>query len=87
MRPAVATVRCAFPRHALDGAEARARSSRSVVRLGLLLRRRGQVTRALTLQFAGGRSGERTYRLAELSAHDDDLRLLVDQLTACIAAG
>jgi DNA polymerase-4 len=47
-----------------------------VVTLGLQLRRRGQVARGLTvsLRFAGGTSWEKTRRLREASAHDDDLR-------------
>ncbi|ELS50362.1 DinB/UmuC family translesion DNA polymerase [Streptomyces viridochromogenes] len=64
--PAVAaTVRCAFPRHTLDGADVRAALLDLVVRLGLLLRRRDQVARELTLKltFAGGGSWEKTRRL------------------------
>ncbi|MFJ2008394.1 DNA polymerase Y family protein [Streptomyces chartreusis] len=80
--PAAATVRHAFPRHTLDGAEARAALLETVVRLGLLLRGRDQATRALTLTltFAGGGKWEKTRRLAEPSAHDDDLRLVAYQL-------
>ncbi|WP_217236272.1 hypothetical protein [Streptomyces sp. AC555_RSS877] len=80
--PAAATVRRAFDRHVLDGADARAALLDLVVRLGLLLRRRGQVARALTLtlKFAGGTSWEKTRRLPEPSAHDDDLRALAYQL-------
>ncbi|MFI9343991.1 hypothetical protein ACIG0D_22405 [Streptomyces sp. NPDC052773] len=46
------------------------------------MRRRGQAARALTLtlRFAGGTSREKTRRLAEPSAHDDDLRQLAHQL-------
>jgi DNA polymerase-4 len=46
------------------------------------LRRRGQAARALTLtlKFAGGTSWEKTRRLREPSAHDDDLRTLAYQL-------
>ncbi|MFE9446508.1 hypothetical protein ACFYO2_48320 [Streptomyces sp. NPDC006602] len=82
MLPAAATVRRAFDRHVLDGADARAALLDLVVRLGILLRRRGQVARALTLtlRFAGGTSWEKTRRLAEPSAHDDDLRALAYQL-------
>ncbi|MFM9540044.1 DNA polymerase Y family protein [Streptomyces turgidiscabies] len=74
--PAVTSVSYTFPRQALDGAEVRAALLGLVVQLGLLLRRRGQVARslALTLKFAGGPSWEKTRRLAEASAHDDDLR-------------
>ncbi|MFG1665110.1 hypothetical protein [Streptomyces sp. Y7] len=76
--PAAATVRHTFPRHTLDGAEARAALLEVVVRLGLLLRGRDQAARALTLKlaFAGGGTWEKTRRLAEPSAHDDDLRLV-----------
>ncbi|MET9387675.1 hypothetical protein ABZY09_43390 [Streptomyces sp. NPDC002928] len=53
-----------------------------MVRLGHLLRRRGQAARALTLtlSFAGDGRWDRTRRLAEASAHEDDLRLLAYQL-------
>jgi DNA polymerase-4 len=80
--PASATVRCTFPRHTLDGAEVRAALLELVVRLGLLLRRRGQAARGLTLslRFAGDATWERTRRLVAASAHDDDLRLLAYQL-------
>ena len=80
--PAAASVRYIFPRHTLDGADVRAALLELVVRLGLLLRRRGQVARALTLtlRFAGGGNWNKTRRLAEPSAHDDDLRLLAYQL-------
>ncbi|MFH8701878.1 DinB/UmuC family translesion DNA polymerase [Streptomyces chartreusis] len=80
--PAAATVRHAFPRHTLDGAEARAALLETVVRLGLLLRGRDQAARALTLTltFAGGGRWEKARRLAEPSAHDDDLRLIAYQL-------
>ncbi|GHE80464.1 hypothetical protein GCM10018771_72710 [Streptomyces cellulosae] len=52
------------------------------MQLGRGLRRRGQAARALTLtlRFAGGTSWEKTRRLTEPSAHDDDLRLLAYQL-------
>lgn len=80
--PAAATVRHVFPRHTRDGADARAALLEMVVRLGLLLRRRDQAARALTLKltFAGGGTWEKTRRLAEPSAHDDDLRLIAYQL-------
>ncbi|WP_331724314.1 hypothetical protein OG416_36060 (plasmid) [Streptomyces longwoodensis] len=80
--PASASVRHAFDRHALDGAAVRAALLDLVVQLGLLLRGRGQAARALTLclRFAGGTSWERTRRLAEPSAHEDDLRQLAYQL-------
>lgn len=80
--PAAATVRHAFPRHTLDGAAVRAALLDLVVRLGLLLRRRDQAARALTimLTFAGDSNWTKTRRLAEPSAHDDDLRALAYQL-------
>ncbi|MEV6408999.1 hypothetical protein AB0M58_39765 [Streptomyces bobili] len=80
--PAAATVRCAFDRHVLGGAAVRAALLDLVVQLGLLLRRRGQAARALTLtlKFAGSGGWEKTRRLKEPSAHDDDLRVLVSQL-------
>ncbi|MHC3470752.1 DNA polymerase Y family protein [Streptomyces sp. 7R007] len=80
--PATATARRAFDRHLLDGAEVRAALLELVVRLGVRLRRREQAARALTLtlRFAGGTSWERTRRLTEPSAHDDDLRLVAYQL-------
>jgi hypothetical protein len=73
--PVSATIRTAFPRHTLDGAEVRATRLDTVVRLALLLRRRGQGARALTLtpRFAGGSTWTKTRRLAEPSHHDDDL--------------
>jgi DNA polymerase-4 len=53
-----------------------------VVQLGAELRRREQAARALTLtlSFAGGPKWEKTRRLTEPSAHEDDLRLLTYQL-------
>lgn len=80
--PASATVRTAFPRHTLDGAEVRSGLLDTVVRLALLLRRRGQAARALTLtlKFAGGSTWAKTRRLAEPSHHDDDLRTVAYQL-------
>jgi DNA polymerase-4 len=52
------------------------------VQLGTELRRRGQAARALTLtlSFADGPKWEKTRRLIEPSAHEDDLRLLAYQL-------
>ncbi|MFI9569377.1 DinB/UmuC family translesion DNA polymerase [Streptomyces rishiriensis] len=52
------------------------------VQLGHLLRRRGQAARGLTLvlKFAGGTTWEKTRRLPEPSAHDDDLRTLAYRL-------
>ncbi|MEY9997488.1 DNA polymerase-4 [Streptomyces sp. V4I8] len=80
--PAAATVHHTFPQHTLDGAAARAALLDLVVSLGLLLRRRDQAARALTLtlKFAGNSTWEKTRRLTEPSAHDDDLRLLASQL-------
>jgi DNA polymerase-4 len=80
--PAAATVRHTFARHVLDGADVRAALLTLVVDLALLLRRRGQAARALTLQLVFANSGqwEKTRRLAEPSAHDDDLRVLAYQL-------
>ncbi|MFD3585741.1 hypothetical protein [Streptomyces sp. NPDC058683] len=53
-----------------------------VVRLGVTLRGRGRAARAvtLTLHFAGGARGEKSRRLREPSAHEDDLRMAVSQL-------
>ncbi|MDF3299079.1 DNA polymerase Y family protein [Streptomyces tropicalis] len=80
--PVSAVVRCAFPRHALEGAEVRAALLGLVVRLGQVLRRRHQAARALTLElrFAGGTSWDTTRRLPEPSAHDEDLRALAYRL-------
>ncbi|MET9831193.1 hypothetical protein ABZ078_18260 [Streptomyces sp. NPDC006385] len=80
--PATATVSRTFSRHAIDGAEVRAALLELVVGLGRLLRRRGQAARALTLTltFVGDGGWERTRRLTEPSAHDDDLRLIAYQL-------
>ncbi|MFJ9862369.1 hypothetical protein ACIRVN_33455 [Streptomyces albogriseolus] len=80
--PSSATVRHTFDRHTLDGATARATLLQLVVQLGRGLRRRGQAARALTLtlRFADGTSWEKTRRLTEPSAHDDDLRTLAYQL-------
>ncbi|MGW2714807.1 DinB/UmuC family translesion DNA polymerase, partial [Streptomyces sp. NPDC001356] len=64
------------------GAVVRAALLDLVVRLGLQLRHRGQAARALTLtlRFAGGATWEKTRRLPEPSAHEDDLRTLAYQL-------
>ncbi|MEU3342435.1 hypothetical protein [Streptomyces sp. NPDC006668] len=80
--PATAAVRCAFDRHTLDGAHVRAALLELVIRLGQQLRRREQAARAVTLSlaFAGNSRWEKTRRLAEPSAHDDDLRLAAYQL-------
>lgn len=80
--PASASVRYTFDRHVLDGAAVRAALLDLVVRLGRLLRHRDQAARALTLTltFAGNSSWEKTRRLPEPSAHDDDLRALAYQL-------
>ncbi|GAB1333495.1 hypothetical protein ACE1SV_00850 [Streptomyces sp. E-15] len=80
--PASAAVRHRFTHHALDGATVRAALLDLVVRLGPLLRRRGQAARALTLtlRFADGTSRDRTRRLPEPSAHDQDLRAVAYRL-------
>jgi len=80
--PTSTSVSHLFPRHTLDGAEVRAALLDLVVQLGLQLRQRGQVARglALTLKFAGGPSWEKTRRLPEASAHDDDLRTVAYRL-------
>ncbi|MGW3312114.1 DNA polymerase Y family protein [Streptomyces sp. NPDC001073] len=82
LQPASATVRHRFPHDVHDGAPARSALLGLVVQLGAELRRRGQAARALTLtlSFAGGPAWEKTRRLAEPSAHEDDLRLLAYQL-------
>ncbi|MFE5402774.1 hypothetical protein ACFQ9Z_15605 [Streptomyces sp. NPDC056580] len=80
--PASAAVRHIFERHTLDGASVRSALLDLVVRLGLLLRHRGQAARALTLtlRFAGGTTWDKTRRLPEPSHHDEDLRTLAYQL-------
>ncbi|MEU6070663.1 hypothetical protein ABZ864_41040 [Streptomyces sp. NPDC047082] len=80
--PASASVRHSFDRHTLDGAAVRAALLDLVVQLGVLLRGRGQAARSLTLtlRFAGGTSWEKTRRLPEACAHDEDLRTLAYQL-------
>ncbi|WP_329362860.1 DNA polymerase Y family protein [Streptomyces sp. NBC_01483] len=74
--PASASVSRTFPRHTLDGAAVRAALLDLVVTLAHQLRGRGQAARGLTLtlRFAGGTTWEKTRRLPEASAHDDDLR-------------
>ncbi|MFD9007026.1 hypothetical protein ACFV0T_39865 [Streptomyces sp. NPDC059582] len=76
--PASTSVRCTLDQHTLDGAAVRA------ALLGTRLRGRGQAARALnlTLTIAGDTSWEKTRRLKEPSAHDDDLRTLAYQLMA-----
>ncbi|MGW7253808.1 DNA polymerase Y family protein [Streptomyces sp. NPDC054834] len=80
--PASVAVRHTFPRHTLDGAAVRAALLDLVVRLGHLLRLRGQAARALTLtlRFAGGAGWETIRRLTAPSAHDEDLRVIAYQL-------
>ncbi|BCM71213.1 hypothetical protein EASAB2608_06547 [Streptomyces sp. EAS-AB2608] len=80
--PASAAVRHRFTHHTLDGAMVRAALLDLVVRLGLQLRHRDQAGRAitLTLRFAGGTTWEKTRRLPEPSAHDEDLRTIAYQL-------
>ncbi|MET7456546.1 hypothetical protein ABZT03_32650 [Streptomyces sp. NPDC005574] len=80
--PATASIHRSFPRHTLDGAGVRAALLDVVVTLAHQLRRRHQVARGLTLvlRFAGGTTWEKTRRLAEASAHDDDLRTVAYRL-------
>ncbi|MFF3139238.1 DNA polymerase Y family protein [Streptomyces mirabilis] len=80
--PASACVSRTFPRHTLDGAAVRAALLDLVVTLAHQLRGRGQAARGLTLalRFAGGTTWEKTRRLPEASAHDDDLRTLAYRL-------
>ncbi|UQX00467.1 hypothetical protein [Streptomyces sp. RerS4] len=80
--PASATVRTRFGRQELDGPHARAALLTLVVRLGADLRGRRQAARALTLslRFADGTRWEKTRRLTEPSAHDEDLRALAYRL-------
>ncbi|MCJ1679714.1 hypothetical protein MTF65_20685 [Streptomyces sp. APSN-46.1] len=80
--PSSAAVRSRFTREELDGPHARAELLGLVVRLGATLRGRRQAARALTLtlQFAGGTRWEKTRRLVEPSAHDEDLRTLAYRL-------
>ncbi|MFF4732903.1 hypothetical protein ACFY3M_48290 [Streptomyces mirabilis] len=80
--PASASVSRIFPRHTLDGAAVRAALLDLVVTLAHQLRTRGQAARGLTLtlRFAGGTTWEKTRRLPEASAHDDDLRTLAYRL-------
>ncbi|MFI1294134.1 hypothetical protein ACH4VM_38025 [Streptomyces sp. NPDC020792] len=80
--PASAAVRHRFRHHTLDGATVRTALLDLVVQLGLLLRHRGQAAQAVTLtqHFAGGTTWEKTRRLPEASAHDEDLRTLAYQL-------
>ncbi|MFJ3882062.1 hypothetical protein ACIPW5_32035 [Streptomyces sp. NPDC090077] len=80
--PPSAAVRTGFTRQELDGPHARAELLGLVVRLGATLRGRRQAARSLslTLRFAGGTRWERSRRLAEPSAHDEDLRTLAYRL-------
>ncbi|MFJ9250480.1 hypothetical protein [Streptomyces sp. NPDC101776] len=82
LQPASATVRHRFPYDVLDGAPARAALLGLVVQLGAELRRREQAARALTLtlSFAGGPKWEKTRRMVEPSAHEDDLRQIAYRL-------
>ncbi|MFI9568769.1 DinB/UmuC family translesion DNA polymerase [Streptomyces rishiriensis] len=66
----------------LDGADVRSALLDLVVQGGHLLCGRGQVARGptLVLKFAGGTSWEKTRRLPEPSAHEDDLRALAYRL-------
>lgn len=80
--PASTAARHTFPRDTHDGAAVRAALLSLVVQLALRLRRRGQAARALTLTltFADGAGWEKTRRLPEPSAHEDDLRTVACQL-------
>ena len=80
--PASASVRHDFEHQALDGFAVRAALLELVVRLGVLLRGRGQVAQGvtLTLEFAGGGKWSRAKRLAEASAHEEDLRVMAYRL-------
>ncbi|MFC9636228.1 hypothetical protein ACFTY8_45350 [Streptomyces mirabilis] len=80
--PASASVSHTFPRHTLDGAAVRAALLDLVITLAHQLRGRGQAARGLTLtlRFAQGTTWEKTRRLPEASAHDDDLRTLAYRL-------
>ncbi|MEU7466301.1 MULTISPECIES: DNA polymerase Y family protein [Streptomyces] len=80
--PASTAIRHTFPRDTHDGAAVRAALLSLVVQLALRLRRRGQAARALTLtlRFADGTGWEKTRRLPEPSAHEDDLRTVAYQL-------
>ncbi|MFF8882097.1 DinB/UmuC family translesion DNA polymerase [Streptomyces flaveolus] len=71
-----------FNHHTLDGTETRTALLDLITQLGSLLRHRGQAARALTLtlRFAGGTAWEKTRRLPEPSAHDDDLRTMAYRL-------
>ncbi|MFD3454138.1 hypothetical protein ACFWVC_18420 [Streptomyces sp. NPDC058691] len=71
-----------FTRHELDGPLVRAALLDLVVRLGAMLRGRRQVagSLSLTLRFTGGGRWEKTRRLVEPSAHEEDLRTLAYQL-------
>ncbi|GHA70323.1 hypothetical protein GCM10010372_81960 [Streptomyces tauricus] len=80
--PASVSVRYSFVQQTLDGGVVRGTLLDLVVRLGLQLRERGQVARGLTLalRFAGGTGWEKTRRLPEASAHEDDLRSMAFRL-------
>ncbi|MFJ1868627.1 hypothetical protein ACIOD1_28895 [Streptomyces sp. NPDC088097] len=80
--PGSASVRTRFTRQELDGPHTRAALLGLVVRLGASLRGRRQAARALslTLQFVGGTRWEKTRRLTEASAHEEDLRTLAYRL-------
>ncbi|MFD5631125.1 hypothetical protein [Streptomyces sp. NPDC127072] len=80
--PTSTTVSHTFARDTLDGAEVRGALLDLVVQLGALLRQREQAARALhlALRFAGGPSWEKSRRLPEASAHEDDLRTMAYRL-------
>ncbi|WP_420036093.1 DNA polymerase Y family protein [Streptomyces sp. cg28] len=76
LHPESVRIHHTFAHQELDSARVRARLLDLVVQLGAVLRERNQVARAvgLHLTFAGGPTWERTRRLVEASAHEDDLR-------------
>ncbi|WP_326806071.1 hypothetical protein OIE49_36690 [Streptomyces sp. NBC_01788] len=78
--PRSVSIRHRFPRGVLDGAAARAALLGLVVQLGTELRHPKQAARPLTLTFAGGTSWEKSRRMPEPSAHEDDLRQLTYRL-------
>ncbi|WP_329583458.1 DNA polymerase Y family protein [Streptomyces sp. NBC_01361] len=80
--PPAIVVRHRFTGHELEGFAVRARLLELVVRLCAVLRGREQVARAVTLHltFAGGAKWEKSRRLVEASAHDEDLRTVAYRL-------
>ncbi|WP_318658287.1 DinB/UmuC family translesion DNA polymerase [Streptomyces triticiradicis] len=70
----------------MEGAAVRAALLDLVVTLAHRLRRRGRAARGLTLRFAGGTSWDKTRRLTEPSAHDDDLRTTAYRLIDAVGS-